>query len=147
MEVFVINSRIPGNGSYFDSLPTRICIISSKGDDIKKEQNDNFSLYKIVEKHNHIIFKEILFAMLSLKEGATFALDGITINSRNKQPSHANESVNNFDKAHVCNHVPHRKCFNIEANKSVNELDSLSATLFNNRIFKERSNEKNLAQK
>ena len=39
---------------------------------------------------------------------------------------------------------PHsqRKYFNIEANESINELDSLSATLLNNCIFKERANEK-----
>ena len=84
MEVFVINSRIPGNRSYFDSLPTRIYIVSSKGDDIGKEWNDHFCLCKIVQKPNHITFKEVLIATFSLKEGATFGLNGITINSRNK---------------------------------------------------------------
>ena len=70
-----------------------------------KEWNDHFSSCKIVEKTNHMTFEEVLFATFSLKEGAAFGLDHVTINSRNKQPSCANESANNFNKSHVRNHI------------------------------------------
>ena len=55
-EVFAINNRIPSNKSYFDSLLKRICAISSKGDGIGEEWNGHFSLRKIVEETNQMVF-------------------------------------------------------------------------------------------
>ena len=58
-------------------------------------------------------FKMVSFATFSFKEGATFCLDHVAINSRKRQPSHANESANNFNKSHVRNHVSQQKNVNI----------------------------------
>ena len=64
IEFFAINSRILSNRSCFDSLLKIIHVISSKGDGIGIEINNHFSLYKIVEQTNHMVFQEELFAIL-----------------------------------------------------------------------------------
>ena len=64
-----------------------------------------FSLRKIVEKTNHMVFQEVSFATINLKEGAAFGLDQNTSNSRQKQPSSTNKSMNNLKKLCACNHV------------------------------------------